>query len=224
MPSILLISMMLLSGCTGTHQGWNSKKSSVLVNPDILLEGGEGEAHYRYVKPGFDIKQYSSVVVEPVLIAKEGELDAEERVNYRKLADNAYIYLVREISKEIRVVQEGGESGTLNLQMAILDADSSKPVRMITSSATPIGAGISFARFTTTGKQSGVGEITTEYRLTDYNSGELLMAAVDRQVGEKSLPAVRNGWYHADLALQYWARQIGFLLCTHLKHEGCQKP
>ncbi len=50
------------------------------------------------------------------------------------------------------------------------------------------------------------------------------MAALDRRVGEKDLSGLVDGWYHSDQALQHWARQIGFLLCTHMKDEGCQKP
>lgn len=223
-PFVLPIFLALLWGCSGTHQGRSVKaESAVLVNPDLLQKGTGDQALYRYVKPGFSISRYSAVIVEPVLIAKEGELSASERENYRKLANNAYIYLVRELEKEIKIVTQGGP-GTLNLQMAIRDADSSKPVRMITSSATPIGAGLSLVKFTTTGKQTGVGEITAEFRLTDDTTGELLIAALDRRIGEKNVQGVWDTWHHADTALQHWAQQIGFLLCTHLKGEGCLKP
>lgn len=223
-PFALLISLTLLCGCSGTHQGRSvNAKSAILVNPDLLQKGTGDEALYRYIKPGFNISRYSTIMVEPVLIAKEGELSASERESYQKLANNAYIYLIRELEKEIEVVTQGG-TGTLNLQMAIRDADTSKPVRMITSSATPIGAGLSLVKFTTTGKQSGVGEITAEFRLTDNATGELLIAALDRRIGEKNVQGIWDTWYHADTALQYWAKQIGFLLCTQLKQEGCRKP
>jgi len=131
--------------------------------------------------------------------------------------------LVQELEKTMKVVKESG-SGTLNLQMAIRDADSSKPVRMITSSVTPIGAGLSLVKLTATGKQSGVGEITAEFRVTDDTTGELLVAALDRRVGVKSVQGIWDTWQNADDALQYWAKRIGFLLCTHRSGKGCQEP
>ncbi len=223
LAAVLLCSLVVCS-CTASHQARSvNPKSAVLVNPDILQEGKDNQALYRYVKPGFDIKQYSAMIVEPVLIAKEGELGASERQNYQRLANNAYVYLVQELEKGIKVVKESGK-GTLNLQMAIRDADSSKPVRMITSSATPIGAGLSLVKLTATGKQSGVGEITAEFRVTDDTTGELLVAALDRRVGNKSVQGVWDTWSNADDALRYWSTWIGYLLCTHRQGSGCVKP
>ncbi len=222
-PAAVLLSAFLLCSCAASHQARSvDPKSAVLVNPDILKEGGDDQALYRYVKPDFDIKQYSAIIVEPVLIAKEGELGASERENYQKLANNAYVYLVQELEKGLKVVKETGK-GTLNLQMAIRDADSSKPVRMITSSATPIGAGLSLVKLTATGKQSAVGEITAEFRVTDDTTGELLVAALDRRVGNKAVQGIWDTWYNADEALRFWAQRIGYLLCKQ-QGKDCKAP
>lgn len=219
-----VLSAFLLCSCAASHQARSvDRASAVLVNPDILQEGSDEQALYRYVNPKFDIKNYSAVIIEPVLIAKDGEISVSERENLQKLANNAYTYLVQELSKGLKVVNENSK-GTLNLQIAIRDADSSKPVRTITSSVTPIGAGLSLVKYTATGKQSGVGEITAEFRVTDNTTGELLAAALDRRIGTKSVQGIWNTWHNADAGLLYWARQIGYLLCTHQGRQGCQKP
>ncbi len=221
---MLVVSSFVLCSCAASHQARNvNPENAVLVNPDILKQGTDNMALYRYVNPDFNIKNYSAIIVEPVLIAKDGELSASERENFQKLANNAYTYLVQELGKNIKVVKETGK-GTLNLQMAIRDADSSKPVRTITSSVTPIGAGLSLVKYTATGKQSGVGEITAEFRVTDDTTGQLLVAALDRRVGGKSVQGIWDTWHNADDSLQYWSRQIGYLLCTHQERKECQKP
>ena len=221
---LLLVALFMLSGCPASHQARTiNPKSAVLVSPDILVEGTGDQALYRYVNPKFDIKKYSAIIIEPVLIAKDGETSASERENYQKLANNAYVYLVKEIEKELKVVKTSGKD-TLNLQVAIRDADSSKPVRTITSSVTPIGAGLSVLKYAALGKPSGVGEITAEFRLTDDTTGELLAAALDRRVGGKTLQGVWDTWHNADDGLQAWAKRIGFLLCKQRNGTGCQAP
>ena len=69
--------------------------------------------------------------------------------------------------------------------MAILEAEASSPVRNVVSSVVPIGIGISAISGAATGKQTGVGEISAEFKVTDALTGELLGAAVDRRVGGK---------------------------------------
>jgi len=114
----MVLSMFLLSGCQGTHHGRSvDPKTAVLVSPDVLQEGSTGQALYRYVNPKFDIHKYSAIIVEPVIIAKDGEISSSQRENYQKLANNAYVYIVREMEKEIKVVKTSGKD-TLNLQVA----------------------------------------------------------------------------------------------------------
>jgi len=222
---VLTFSTVLLCGCPASHQArWGDVNSAILVKPEIFKEGTGDQALYRYVKPGFDIKKYSAIMIEPLLIAKDGEMSSSQRENYQKLANNAYVYLVTEVEKQIKLAKEPGND-VLTLQMAIHDADSSKPLRTITSSVTPIGAGLSVLKYASLGKPSGVGEITAEYRLTESVSGELLFAAMDRRVGGKTVKGIWDTWYNADDALQYWAKRIGFLLCENYRQgKDCKEP
>ena len=45
-------------------------------------------------------------------------------------------------------------------------------------------------KYGASGKQSGVGEITGEFKVTDAMTGELLGAALDRRVGGKDVKGV----------------------------------
>lgn len=215
---------LLLCSCGSSYQARSVDiKNSMLVNPALLEKGSGDQALYRYVNPRFNVAKYSKIIIEPVVIAKEGELEPSEKENYQKLANNAYVYLRLELAKQLLIVNKPG-ADALDLQMAIHDADSSKPVRNVLSSVTPFGIGINAVKYGATGKQSGVGEITAEFRLTDAATGELLFAALDRRVGGKAIKGVWNTWYNADEALKYWAKRAAFLFCQQKGNKDCEEP
>jgi hypothetical protein len=214
-----------LGGCgVGSYQARSvDVKESPLVNPDILVQGKDDQALYRYVNPKADIKQYTMVLLDPVMVYKDAALDKDERENYQKLANNAFIYLTKELEKDYRIVKDPAP-GTMRVQMAIVDADSSKPVRNTLSTIVPVGIALSLVKYTATGKQSGVGEITVGMKVTDASTGELLGAALDRRVGGKELSKLWSGWHNADDALQYWAKKLSFALCDMRGGAKCVKP
>jgi hypothetical protein len=223
---VMVVAVALqLGGCgVGSYQARSvDVKESPLVNPDILVKGTDDQALYRYVNPKADIKQYTMVLLDPVMVYKDAALDKDERENYQKLANNAFIYLTKELEKDYRIVKDPAP-GTLRVQMAIVDADSSKPVRNTLSTIVPVGIALSLVKYTATGKQSGVGEITVGMKVTDASTGELLGAALDRRVGGKELSKLWSGWHNADDALQYWAKKLSFALCDMRGGANCVKP
>ena len=216
---------LLLGGCAGSYQARSvdMKPDTILVNPDIMQKGTGDQALYRYLNPAVNFKQYTKVMIEPVLIYKQAELDQDQLINYQKLANNAFVFLNQELSTQLNVVTVPGPD-TLRLQFAIVDADSSKPVRNLLSSVMPIGIGLSVVKYAATGKQSGVGEITAEMRVTDAVSGQLLAAAYDRRVGGKAAEGIWDTWYNADQALQYWAKKTAWAICDFKGGTNCAKP
>jgi Protein of unknown function (DUF3313) len=214
---------LLLGGCGGSHQARNvDLKNTLLINPDILQKGTGDQVLYRYVNPDVKLKDYSRILMDPVIIAKEAQLDANELENYRKLANNFYVYTSRELGKLYPIVTEPGP-GTMRVQAAIVDADRSQPVRTILS-FTPFGMGVNVLKYAAIGKPSGVGEITVELKVTDAITGQLLGAAVDRRVGGSSPKNVYDIWANADDALQYWAKKMTFVLCRGQGRDDCVKP
>lgn len=222
--SITAVALML-GGCAGSYQARSVdlKPNTILVNPDILKEGTGDQALYRYVNPAVDLKSYSKVIIDPVLIYKQAELDQDELLNYQKLANNAFVYLNQELGTQLSVVTTPGPE-TIRIQFAIVDADSSKPVRNFLSSVMPIGIGVSLVKYAATGKQSGVGEITAELRATDAVTGQLIGAALDRRVGGKAAQGIWDTWYNADAALQYWAKRSAYMVCTLRGLPTCVSP
>ena len=222
--ALLAVGALLLGGCAASYQARSMDvKDTMLVNPAILTRGTGDQALYRYQNPDAKGRRYTKMMVDPVLLKKSSELDAETLENYQKLANNAAVYLVAELRKDFQIVNSP-EPGTLRITLAIIDAEPSSKVSNVLSSVIPIGIGISAIKGASTGKQSGVGEITAEFKLTDAMTGELLGAAVDRRVGGKDVGGMFDNWYNADAGLKYWAKRVRFVLCTEGGGANCVKP
>ena len=125
---MLVAAALQLGGCAvGSYQARSvDLKDSPLVDPNILTKGEGDQALYRYANPKANLRQYTKVIVDPVLIRKDGELDKDELEDYQKLANNAYVYLAKELEKDYKIVR-ASEPGTLRIQTAIIDADRSFP-------------------------------------------------------------------------------------------------
>lgn len=217
--ALLALAVPLLAGCGASLQARSVDlpKDAFLVNPKILEKGGPGQALYRYQNPAADFKKYSKVIIDPVIIYKEAQMDAETRENYQKLANNAYAYLVTELGKDWTIVQSPAPD-TMRVQLAIVQAEGSAVVRNVLTTVVPVGMAISTVKYGVTGKPSAVGEITGEARITDAMSGELLGEALDRRVGGKTLSGMFDSWHNADEALLHWAKQTRWALCV--VHKG----
>lgn len=220
----IFISTLIISGCGGSHQARSvDLKNALLINPDILEKGTSSEqALYRYLNPNINPADYTKVLIDPVIISKQAELTVGELDNYQKLAHNFCVYLVEELSDHLTIVTVA-QPGTMRIQAAIIDADSSKPIRNILS-YTPIGIGADLMKYAATGKQTAVGEITVEMKVTDALSGQLLGAAVDRRIGGKSPKDIVDVWQNADNALKYWAKRLTFVICKGKGMQGCVNP
>ena len=222
--TVFAAAALLLGGCAGSYQARSVDiKDSPLVNPALFTEGTGDQALYRYVKPGVDVKQYDKVIIDPVMIMKDGEMSQSDRENYQNLANNAFVYLKEALEKDYKIVS-APEPGAFRLQMAIIDADSSKPVRNTLSTIMPMGIGLSLVKLAATGKQSGVGEITVEMKFSDASTGDLLGAALDRRVGGKKISELWSTWSNADDALKFWAKKLAFVLCDMRGGTNCVKP
>jgi hypothetical protein len=223
MAAVCSIMAALLSGCAGSYQARSMDvKEATLFNPDILEKGKDDQALYRYFNPKADLKQYTKIILDPVLIKKDGELDKDELENYKKLSSNAYVLILEALQKDYQLVQTP-EPGAMRITTAITDADSSKPVRNTLSTIVPIGIGLNLIKYTITGKQMGVGEISAELKITDSMTGELLVAALDRRVGGKDITKLWSSWYNADEALKFWSMRLAYVLCQQRGGTNCVK-
>lgn len=212
-----------ISACMKTKQARDIEAKTFLVDKSILKDGGDGEALKRYVNPKANFKKYSKVIIDPVIIFKPKNATAEELADLKTLSSNSYSYLVREMSKDYKIVKDPAPDA-LKVQTAILDADSSNPGMDTLSTILPFGAAFSIIKTFATGKPSAVGEITGEMKITDAATGEVMAAAVDRRVGGKGMGGLFDSWNDANAGMEYWAKKVRFALCTERGASNCEKP
>ena len=215
---------LLVGGCSATKQARRvDPKMSLLVDPSIFKKGASGYSLYSYVNPKADIRKYSKVMLVPVLVLKQGDLTAKDRENYQALANNALVFLTKELQQDYDIVQAPAPDA-FKFQLAINDAADSSAVSSVISSVGSLNAGIALVEYGVSGKEMGVGEITCELKVTDSMTGELIAAALDRRVGRKSAAGVFGTWHSANAALQYWAKRSRYSLCKARGGVNCIKP
>ena len=210
----------LIAGCGATMQARSVDISDTfLVDSKILVKGDpkQDQALYRYVNTAIDPKKYSTMIIDPVVIYKEGEMDADARANNQTLANNLHAYLTQELGKDWKMVTTP-EPGTFRLQTAIVNADKTAVVRNILTTVVPVGMAVSAAQYVATGKPSSTGSITGEGRITDAMTGKLIGMGVDKQVGGKSFGSMTDSWYSADEGMKHWARMLRYNTCAW--HKG----
>ena len=215
---------LLLGGCGTSYWTRNSELTELLlINPSILVKDSNDQSIYNYDNPKVKLRNYNKVIVEPVILSKAAELDSEEMENYQQLVNNAYVYLTEELKKDYRLVRTP-EPGTLRIQMALIEADPSKPVRNLLTTVIPTDSAIDLVKFAATGKPMSVGEISGEFKITDASSGRLLGASLDRRIGKQALKGSWDSWDNTGEALKYWAQRARYVLCEKKIGPFCEKP
>jgi hypothetical protein len=220
---ILLALAAVCGGCAETQRAKTVRQSGFLADYSRLQPGAEGEALLRYRNPAADLKKYNKVIIAPVQIFKPENASEAEVADLQKLAGNFSAYLASELAKDYQIVQAPAP-GTLKIEAAITGAEKSGRTMDLISSVVPVGMAVSAGKDYATGKPTGAGEISAEMRISDAATGEVLGEAVDRRVGGKDPSGMFNAWNDADKAMEYWAKQAAYFLCTERGGAGCVKP
>ncbi len=185
------------TGCGKAYQAEHIETSDFLDDYSLLKEDRQDDALLSYWKGGTDWAFYKKVIVDPVTIHKL----PNSKLNVLPHADNyrlkkLFDYRIREVLKQdFKLVNKPGPD-TLRIQFAITDADT----------------------------ESHIGKASVEGKITDSQTGELLMASADGRGGGRALIGAFNGWEDIILAYQYWAAQLSYQLCEKQGRSACQKP
>ena len=220
----------LLSGCAATKQARDVDQSGFLgdIYPK-LHEGKEGEALLVYKPEHIDharAAQYTKILLDPVTIwrGEESKLKGLSQEELQHLADHFYSLLYVTLKEDYEMVQEPGPN-TIRIQVAITKAEESMVVLDVVSTIVPQARALSTIKGLATGKPAFVGEASIEAKLSDAQTGKLLVAVVDRRVGGKKLEAeLFDSWGDVNEILDYWAKLARFRLCEARAGENCVKP
>lgn len=196
----LLVSCLILlggiSGCAKTQQMQEPLKTGFLGDYSMLRPGQEGEALLLYKNPQADWKSYDKALVDSVIIwrDKNSPLKDEWKADLQRLADYFWDKIVKALMPNYKIVNKPGP-GVMRVTVAITEAEA-----------------------------SFIGAASVEAKITDAQSGTLLMAVIDRRGGTKSLSGAFDSWSDVEESYQYWAKKLRYRLCRERGEMGCIEP
>lgn len=223
---IALIALILLSvGCARTYQARYVETSHFLDDYSLLKDGEDGDALLSFWKADTHWAAYKKIILEPVVISKLPDSD----LNGMTHADNhrfkeLFEYKIQEaLKKNFKLVTHSGPD-TLRVQFAITDAESSILLLDLYTAFYPSARALSLLKLLATGTESYVGQASVEGKITDSQTGELLMASADCRAGGKTIMGAFDSWDDVEQAYQYWASQLNYQLCKKQGHSDCPEP
>lgn len=221
----IIILVLLSAGCARTYQARYVETSHFLDDYSLLKDGEDGDALLSFWKPGINWAAYKKIILEPVISSKLPDSDLNDMTH----AENHRLqelleYRMREaLKKNFKLVAHSGVD-TLRIQFAITDAESSILLLDLYTSVYPSARALSLLKMLATGTESYVGKASIEGKITDSQTGELLMASADCRAGGKTLMKFFDTGDDVEQAYQYWASQLNYQLCKKQGHTDCPEP
>ena len=207
--TLMVLFLALSSGCVETEQAKSVKQSGFLDDYSILRKGEQGQALLVYRNPHTKFSNYEKVAVDPVTIWKEkgSELEGVSDSDLHRLAKELRSKIIWHLNQDYVVVPEPGP-GVMRVQVAITEARKSNVGMDVTTIIFPPVTILAGAKNLTTGARAFVGEASIEGKITDAETGEVLLAAVDRRAGGRTLDGVMDSWDDVEHAFDYWANRL----------------
>jgi hypothetical protein len=219
------VMVLLVTGCSTTQ------RVAVTDEPRIcaflgevcheLQPGARGEVGLRWVDPTSDPTQYNKVIVEVVGFfgTDASKVPPAEQERLTALFQQA---LTEALVTKYQVVDQP-TPGTVQVQVAILDAKAATPglrsISMVIPQARLLGTGY----YAVSGKYPFVGGGQAAFKATDAVTGQVLGAGVDRRVGGGSIEsAAQWQWGDAANAIKAWAQLLADGMYAYT--SGARKP
>ena len=183
--TLLAVVCMLLGACA-TMQARSTSTAGFLRDYSQLKEGGEGKALLVYIDPKADIKSYTRILMDPVLLysSEDDSMKDVAKADRKKLMDYADAAIREHLAKDYVFVGEPGP-GVMRLRVALTETEHSYVALDTISTVLPIGLALAGLQTAATGSCSFVGSAGVEAEMLDSQTGKRLFAAVDRRVGGK---------------------------------------
>ena len=218
--TLLVLSMALSSGCVETEQAKSVKEAGFLDDYSILRKGEKGQALLVYRNPHINFSKYEKVSVDPVTIWKKkgSELEGVSDADLHRLAKELRSKIIWHLNQDYVVVPDPGP-GVMRIQVAITEARESNVGMDVTTIIFPPVTILAGAKNLATGTRAFVGEASIEAKVTDAETGDVLLAAVDRRAGGRTMDGVMDSWDDVEHAFEYWANRLKLRL-QELREES----
>lgn len=212
--------LALLCACAPTRQPRGEVRESGFLRDYSILKPGEGDqAKLRYVTPAVNWARYQSVQVESVTLWSGPELSKLKPEEKQELVGHAYQALVTALGKSLTIANAPGP-GTLRVRAAITEATQSAVFADTVATVIPQVRLVTTLTGLAANTAATVGEASGEVEVTNSQTGELLAAAVDRRVGQRSIQGLFSSWSDVEYAWDHWAEELR----AHLVQQGAGHP
>ena len=221
-------------GCAATQEAKSVEKSGFLGDYSKLKEGkrstvsedAKDEALLIYKNPSADWRKYKKVWLPPVTLwmsQKDSQLKEVSAEDRQRLAATLWSKLDEQLRKDYQMTGQGGPD-VLKLEVAITEAGASNAVLDTITSIIPQTRLLSGAKSLATGVSAFTGSASVELRVTDGGTGAILVEAVDRRGGTKSLIGVTDSWHDVEEAYRFWAEKARYRACQWRGGVNCVEP
>ncbi len=233
--SVLLIGLLVgIGGCAATQEASKVEKSGFLGDYSMLKEGerstfkegAQDTALWIYKNPAADWRKYKKIQLDPVTIwmsQKDSQLKDVPVEDRQRLAALLWSKLDEQLRKDYEMTSQGGPD-VIHMQAAITEAGESSAVLDTVTSIIPQTRLLTGAKGMATGVSGFTGSASAELKVTDGETGTLLLAAVDRRGGTKSLSGVTSSWHDVEEAYRFWAEKTRYRLCQFRGGTSCVEP
>ena len=232
---LLAVCLLLgAGGCAATQEAKSVEKSGFLGDYSMLKEGqrstikegSEDRALWIYKNPAADWRKYTKIQLDPVTVwvnQKDSQLKDVSVEDRQRLAALLWSKLDESLRKDYQMAYEPGPD-VIRIQAAITEAESSNAVLDTVTSVIPqtrlLSGMVSLGR----GVSLFTGSSSVELKITESETGTLLVAAVDRRGGTKSLRGVTHSWNDVEEAYRFWAEKLRYRACQWRGGLNCVEP
>jgi hypothetical protein len=179
-----------------------------------------------YKNPAAQWRKYKKIQLDPVTIwmsQKDSQLKEVSVEDRQRLAALLWSKLDEQLRKDYEMTSQAGPD-VLRIQVAITEAGASNAVLDTVTSVIPQTRMLSGMKSLATGVSAFTGSASAEMKVTDSAEGTILLEAVDRRGGTKSLSGVTNSWNDVEEAYRYWAEKARYRLCQWRGAMNCVEP
>jgi len=230
----LIVFVIGISGCASTQEAKSVEKSGFLGDYSMLKEGersafaqgAENTALLVYRNPAVDWRKYKKIQLDPVTLwmsQKDSQLKDVSVEDRQRLAALLWKQLDEQLRKDFEMTSQGGPD-VLRIQAAITEAGDSNATLDTVTSIIPQTRLLSGMKSLATGVSGFTGSASVEVKVTDGADSTILLEAVDRRGGTKSLSGVTNSWNDVEEAYRYWAEKARYRLCQWRGGVSCVEP
>jgi len=234
MIGAILALMLVVTGCASTQEAKSVEKSGFLGDYSLLKEGqrstisegAEDEALLVYKNPAADWRKYRKVILDPVTVwtsGKDSQLKDVSVEDRQRLAALLWSKIDEQLRKDYQMTNQAGPD-VMRIQAAITEAGDSNAFLDTVTSIIPQTRLLSGMKSLATGVSAFTGSASVEIKITDSETGTLLLAAADRRGGTKSLSGVTNSWNDVEEAYRFWAEKMRYRACQWRGGMNCVEP